>query len=82
VERAEGCVACVGLYAGAFPADEREACAVLGVGLVPPAWLKPRSPDGFLAGALTEFKRSLEAAFGLRGIVDDPPCMELAVLLP
>jgi hypothetical protein len=79
----EGWVACVGLDAGAFPAVGREDCVVGGVGLVPPAWPKPRSPDGFLAGGLTEFRRSLEAAFGLRGgIVDAPPCVELPALLP
>jgi len=65
-----------------LPADGREVGVVLGVGLVPPVCPKPRSPDGFLAGGLPEFRRSFEAAFGLRGIVDDPPCVELPALLP
>src|SRR5580704_3727908 len=91
---AAGCVVDAGLEAGCVDAAGREPCvlpvegrvaAVLLVfGRVPPDWLKPRSPEGFLAGA-EELGRVFAAAPGVRfappaaPVAAEPP---LTALLP
>src|SRR5580704_5578938 len=89
--RAAGCVVgldagCVdGLDADPFPVEGRAICELPVFGRVPPGWPKPRSADGFLAGAFPAPIRLFAPAFAPPGCVDGRPCILFpawAFLLP